>query len=145
MTGSHEVRGSIPLGSTNTVKKGHPYRMPFIFCALCWRMVATRCYWVLPVFLLHLSAFFRTLSLREIISLRSPLALAASCRSIAPASLKIGLFRKLSSSLLRVASAGCNASFLGALTFCILLFRWQRQIDAQSRGALLNLGNVFDD
>ena len=35
MTGSHEVRGSIPLGSTNTFNKlGHPLRMPFVFVQL---------------------------------------------------------------------------------------------------------------
>ena len=35
MTGSHEVRGSIPLGSTNNCNKlGHPLRMPFfLLCA----------------------------------------------------------------------------------------------------------------
>ena len=32
MTGSHEVRGSIPLGSTNIFNKlGHPQWMPFCF------------------------------------------------------------------------------------------------------------------
>jgi hypothetical protein len=31
MTGSHEVRGSIPLGSTNNINNsGHPLRMPFV-------------------------------------------------------------------------------------------------------------------
>ncbi len=35
MTGSHEVRGSIPLGSTNPIKHlGHPLRMPFfVLCS----------------------------------------------------------------------------------------------------------------
>src|SRR6266545_5561754 len=35
MTGSHEVRGSIPLGSTNSINNlGHPSRMPFlVLCA----------------------------------------------------------------------------------------------------------------
>src|SRR4026209_2276766 len=33
MTGSHEVRGSIPLGSTNSINKlGHPLWMPFSYC-----------------------------------------------------------------------------------------------------------------
>ncbi len=35
MTGSHEVRGSIPLGSTNNINNsGHPLRMPKLFCVL---------------------------------------------------------------------------------------------------------------
>ena len=35
MTGSHEVRGSIPLGSTNSINDlGHPLRVPFVvWCA----------------------------------------------------------------------------------------------------------------
>jgi hypothetical protein len=42
MTGSHEVRGSIPLGSTKICNKlGHPWWMPFFFCVpgLCILLV----------------------------------------------------------------------------------------------------------
>ena len=40
MTGSHEVRGSIPLGSTNSFNNlGHPFRMPFV--VLCAYSVPT--------------------------------------------------------------------------------------------------------
>jgi hypothetical protein len=40
MTGSHEVRGSIPLGSTNIRNKlGHPARVPFV--VLCAYSVPT--------------------------------------------------------------------------------------------------------
>jgi hypothetical protein len=36
MTGSHEVRGSIPLGSTNTCNKlGHPLWMPYVVLTGC--------------------------------------------------------------------------------------------------------------
>ena len=35
MTGSHEVRGSIPLGSTNTCNKlVHPFGIPFFILLL---------------------------------------------------------------------------------------------------------------
>jgi hypothetical protein len=40
MTGSHEVRGSIPLGSTNVINNlGRPLRTPFI--VLCAYSVPT--------------------------------------------------------------------------------------------------------
>jgi len=35
MTGNHEVRDSIPLGSTNNINKlGHPTRMPLVVLGL---------------------------------------------------------------------------------------------------------------
>jgi hypothetical protein len=45
MTGSHEVRGSIPLGSTNNFNNlGHPSRMPFVhLCALVCQLSKEQC------------------------------------------------------------------------------------------------------